>query len=299
MKKRLAAASVLLALALAGCGNAKPAQKPQETQEAKKVVYKMQSSHEVDGRQGVASEGDYYYVSGSTTLTKYDKNWNKVSENKTPFVKGYEREVNHIGDIDVYNNEIYCGVELFLDGKASNIQIAIYDADTLELKRTFNFEPNSGQTECSGLAVNPDNGTVIMCSWAMDETGEYLYRYDLKSGAYKDKIKMEPSPKLIQGIAYSDGAYYITSDDGDADKNEPDHVYKTIIDDKGTVCKTTDEKALDDVTKQGEIEGLTFDKEKKQMLVLYNRGAIIKLGMPSGFYEGYDHEIHEVFTYTY
>ncbi len=286
MKKKIcliAGVLVLLLLTLTGCG---------------KPAYKLLSSHEVAGRQGIASEGDYYYVSGSTTLTKYDKNWNVVSENTKPFEKGYEREVNHIGDIDVYNNEIYCGVELFLDGKASNIQIAIYDCNTLELKRTFNFEPQSGQTECSGLAVNPDNGTVIMCSWAMDETGEYLYRYDLKTGAYKDKIKMEPAPKLIQGIAYQDGAYYITSDDGDADKNECDHIYKTVIDDKGTVCKVTEEKALGDVIKQGEIEGLTFDKEKNNLLVLYNRGARIILGMPSGFYEGYDHEIHEVFVYA-
>ena len=70
-----------------------------------------------------------------------------------------------------------------------------------------------------------------------------------------------------------------------------------MIEDKATTCKVTEEKILDDVTKQGEIEGLTFDKDKNQMLVLYNRGARIILGMPSGFYEGYDHEIHEVFTY--
>ena len=302
----IAAASVLAVTALAGCGKApaKPEEnksEPVKTEAAKtesaKASYKLLSSNEVAGRQGVASEGDYYYVSGSTTLTKYDKDWKMVSENTKPFDKGYEREVNHIGDIDVYNNEIYCGVELFLDDKASNIQIAIYDVDTLELKRTFNFEPQSGQTECSGIAVNPDNNTVIMCSWAMDETGEYLYRYDLKTGAYMDKIKMDPSPKLIQGIAYNEGAYYITSDDGDADKDAPDHVYKTVIEDKATTCKVTEEKTLDDVTKQGEIEGLTFDKDKNQMLVLYNRGARIILGMPSGFYEGYDHEIHEVFTY--
>ena len=301
MKKRIyliTVASVLLVSALAGCGKTadKPADKPAE-KPAEERSYKLLSSNEVAGRQGVASEGDYYYVSGSTTLTKYDKDWNVIAENTKPFDKGYEREVNHIGDIDVYNNEIYCGVELFLDGEASNIQIAIYDIDTLELKRTFNFEPQSGQTECSGIAVNPDNGTVIMCSWAMDETGEYLYRYDLESGAYMDKIKMDPAPKLIQGIAYNDGAYYITSDDGDADNDKCDHVYKTVIGDKDTECTVTEEKALEDVTRQGEIEGLTFDKDKKQMLVLYNRGARIILGMPSGFYEGYDHEIHEVFAY--
>ena len=47
---------------------------------------------------------------------------------------------------------------------------------------------------------------------------------------------------------------------------------------------------------QGEIEGITFTDS--QMLISYNRGARIVLGMPKGFYEGYDQEIHEVFDYT-
>ena len=54
---------------------------------------------------------------------------------------------------------------------------------------------------------------------------------------------------------------------------------------------------FDDVTKQGEIEGLTFDEETGYLLLLYNRGARIVPGMPKGFYEGYDREISEVFSY--
>lgn len=38
-------------------------------------------------------------------LTKYDKNWKVVKENDKPFV-GYKKQVNHIGDIDVYNHEL-------------------------------------------------------------------------------------------------------------------------------------------------------------------------------------------------
>ena len=33
------------------------------------------------------------------------------------------------------------------------------------------------------------------------------------------------------------------------------------------------------------------------MLISYNRGARIVLGMPRGFYEGYSSEIHEVYIY--
>ena len=50
--------------------------------------------------------------------------------------------------------------------------------------------------------------------------------------------------------------------------------------------------------RQGEIEGLTFDEESDQLLVLYNRGARIVLGMPKGFYDGYDREISEVYMYS-
>ena len=58
------------------------------------------------------------------------------------------------------------------------------------------------------------------------------------------------------------------------------------------------EKTFDDVKKQGEIEGLTFDENRGQLLLLYNRGAKIVAGMPTGFYEGYSEEIHEVFVYN-
>lgn len=104
---------------------------------------------------------------------------------------------------------------------------------------------------------------------------------------------MSPSPKWIQGVSYHNGNLYVTCDDGDADKDEADHMYR-IDPDTGAV---TLERTFDDVTRQGEIEGLSFDEEKNQFLLLYNRGARIIQGMPSGFYDGYTEEIHEVFVY--
>ena len=254
--------------------------------------YVLQAVHPVRGRQGVCAEGDCFWVSGSTTLTKYDRDWNVTAENTEPF-RGYALEVNHIGDIDVYQNELYLGVEYFMDGAGKNIQVAVYDGDTLELKRVFPFRADTGQLECSGVAVDPDSRTVYLSSWIDDPSSEYLYMYDLDSGDYKGKLQMKPAPKWIQGVAYDSGMLYVTSDDGDADNDAPDHLYRV---DPATGA-VTQEKTFDDVTRQGEIEGLTFDRARGEFLLLYNRGARIIAGMPSGFYDGYDEEIHEVFVY--
>lgn len=285
-KKLLVMLSLVCMILFSGCSKAES-----------EFKYELGDVHPVAGRQGVCTEKGYYWVSGSAALAKYDSSWNLVAENTDPF-KGYSLEVNHIGDIDVYNNELYLGVEYFMDGEGKNIQVAVYDGDTLKLKRVFPFSPDTGQLECSGIAVDSDSRTVYMTSWIDDESSEYLYMYDLDTGDYKGKLKMDPSPKWLQGIACFNGSLYVTSDDGNADNDEPDHMYRIDFSGSKDVGKVTPEKAFDDVKKQGEIEGLTFDEDRRQLLLLYNRGAKIVAGMPVGFYEGYSEEIHEVFVYN-
>ncbi len=281
---------IIIAILITGCSN-------EQKKNNKVTEYSLDSVHEVNGRQGIATDGKYYWVSGSTTLTKYDKDWNIVKENTNPF-KGYELEVNHIGDIDVYNNELYLGVEYFMDGVGKNIQVAVYDGDTLELKRTFEFSDETGQLECSGITVDPDGGYVYMVSWIDDESSDNIYMYDLDREKYLGKILMDFPPKWIQGIAYYDKNLYVTADDGDADEDEPDNMYKIELAENMNTGKVTKEYTFDDVKKQGEIEGLSFDKKNNKFLLLYNRGARIVLGMPKGFYDGYTEEIHEVYIYN-
>ena len=108
---------------------------------------------------------------------------------------------------------------------------------------------------------------------------------------------MEPTKKWLQGVACFESDLYVTSDDGNADENSPDHMYRIEISNDRKTGKLFLEKTFDEVVRQGEIEGLTFDSTRGEFVLLYNRGAMIKAGMPTGFYDGYDHEIHEVFIY--
>ena len=120
-------AALLLCSFAASCASGKPSGSRPENDSSvmmPRYSYTLRNSVEVDGRQGVCAEGGYYWVSGSKTLAKYDKDWKLIAKNDSPF-EGYEIEVNHIGDIDVYNNELYIGAEYFMDGVGKNIQIAV------------------------------------------------------------------------------------------------------------------------------------------------------------------------------
>ncbi|MBO7729525.1 MAG: hypothetical protein J6S31_01570, partial [Lachnospiraceae bacterium] len=258
--------------------------------------YTPASIHQVAGRQGVCTDGEYYWVSGSATLTKYDRDWNVVAENNEP-LKGYQWKVNHIGDIDVYQNDLYLGVELFAEGEASNIQVAVYDGDTLERKWIFPLYADAGQMECSGIAVDPESRTVYLSSWGDDASSSCLYMYDLDTGVFKGKLEMQLPQNWIQGVACYDGRLYITCDDGAADDGEPDHLYRLDVVKDQTSATTVLEHVFSDVIEQGEVEGLSFDKENGQLLILYNRGSIIVDGRIAGFREGYTEEVHEVFVY--
>ena len=290
MKKAAALLVVFLFSVAAGIANA-----GQYDDQLPKYTYTLKDAFEVKGRQGIAIDDKYYYVSGSKAIYKYDKQGNLLASNENPF-DGYAIPSNHIGDIDVFEGELFISAEWFMDGVGKDIQIAIHDAETLKFKRTFKFEPSSGQEEVSGICVDRDKRTVWMSSWVGENSGRFLYEYSLDTGKYLRKVHLQPVPQWIQGVYYYNGALYVTADDGEADYDEPDNLYRVNITDK-TFATVTREKAFTEVKRHGEIEGLAIDAKAGELLVHFNRGARIILGMPKGFYQGYDKEISEVYRF--
>jgi hypothetical protein len=248
---------------------------------------------EVEGRQGVAVDDDRYYVSSSTALYAYDKEGRLLLSNDKPFAR-LEKEANHIGDISVHEGELYAGIEHFLDGRGINIQVAVYDAETLEYRRSIDWNPESGQVEVSAIAVDPENQSIWMTDWV---DGTHVYRYDLQSGLYQGKMRLQPVPVSQQGIAAHAGHLYITADDGDAESDSPDKMWRVSADPSAGTGEARIVKVFTEFRRAGEIEGLDFDQKRGELVVLNNRGKRIVLGMPKGLYPGYDREIHELYVY--
>jgi hypothetical protein len=91
--------------------------------------------------------------------------------------------------------------------------------------------------------------------------------------------------------------HFITADDGDAEDDETDNLWRVPADIGATAAYVTHEHEFSEFKRAGEIEGLDFDEEAGEMIVLANRGKRIVLGMPKGLYPGYDREIHELYIY--
>ena len=71
--------------------------------------YRLKKVVEVPGRQGIAADKDYFYVSDTRGLYKYDKNWNLVKKRVQTAEDSLfpnPKLANHFGDIDVFDGKI-------------------------------------------------------------------------------------------------------------------------------------------------------------------------------------------------
>jgi len=255
--------------------------------------YELVRVLEIEARQGIATDGERYYASSSKALYTYSKGGELLAANEQA-LEGLPLAANHIGDISVYQGEIYAGVELFEDGRGQDIQIAIYDARTLRYKRSIAWQPESGQVEVSAVSVDVQSKSIWLTDWV---NGSYVYRYDLETGAYIGKLHLRAPPQWQQGIAVRDGFLFITADDGDAEDDEVDNLWRVPAETGDTAAYTSLEHGFHEFARAGEIEGIAFDHQAGEMIVLSNRGKRIVLGMPKGLYPGYNREIHELYIY--
>ncbi|MHC1630755.1 MAG: DUF2341 domain-containing protein [Methanotrichaceae archaeon] len=202
----------------------------QEIWQEKDWEYESKSG-DVNGHQGVCSDGTYFYVIDTNAIRKYDKNWNLVAENTDPTgdINSYLNDgVNrtHLGDGDYYNGKIYVVCEIWTDDPTdyddsqSPTQgqcIGIFNASDLLLDSAFTMEKGH---EVSGCHINPndgDNGIIYVTSYVRsDGTDNWdcpkIYKYDLSTHDYLGYIGIGNGIVAQQGITEHNGKFYIASD---------------------------------------------------------------------------------------
>ena len=187
--------------------------------------YRLKKVIRVPARQGIAADKDYFYLSDTRGLYKYDHNWNLVQkrvQSKSDPLFPHPEKANHFGDIDVYDGKIYTGNEHFNLGRGENIAISVYDAKTLKWIEDIPWSPESGQVECSGLAVDRESGLIWMSDWV---DSRYVYAYSLDTKKYYTKMQCRPEPYWCQGIYIADGKMLFSADDGESTYNISDNLY--------------------------------------------------------------------------
>lgn len=211
--------------------------------------------------KGVASDKDYFWVTDDKKITRYDKSWNVVSSHS---ISGGGVVPS---DMDVGGGNIYVA-----DKDTEEPHVNVYDGDTVELKRKILIDRSSGQEDCSGVAIDEAAGLIWLASASSGESGKYLYAYGADDDAYRGKVRLEPAPSNIVGLACNGGRIYMSADDG-AD-GAPDNIYSAnpVLGEESAAV--THELKTDGVQKIGELGGITFDNEKVVFLNNDTTGGI-------------------------
>lgn len=239
---------------------------------------------DVNGGQGVYRIGDDLYINGSAQISLYYKD-HVVKQNKDVFTT-HQGRVNHMGALSGDKEHLYAPIEYFDGSSSQNLQVGIYNRHTLMQTSFFALNKKSAQRECSAIAYDDRDHSLWLSEWGDNSSSYYLYHYTCQ-GKYLSKKALPHTYKWIQGLSVYKGNIYIACDDGDANKDEPDHIY----------CLSTQQSVLtlDDVYDQGEIEGISITSSGLD--VLYNRGAKVTNGKVVGLEKGYSKQLHEVYHY--
>ncbi len=222
--------------------------------------------------QGLTTDGEYYYTSGSITalnlqaLAKFtveDMKMVKSRVNPLPDVCE-ERGNNHIGGISYYNGKIYASVE---GGDECYACIVVFDCETLKPTGEVYDLPNELYDDgIPWLAVNQETGLLYASKWT---DAEYIRVYDINDGMKNvDNIQLSEKIHRTQGGEFYNGTLFLSND------IEGYETYKRIL----SVNVETGEvqvAALRDVGGDNvEAEGITFveTEDGAQMHVLdYNK----------------------------
>lgn len=165
--------------------------------------------------QGITTDGEYYYTSGSLTglglagLAKWDAETMELIVKNTDPIPEYYKDLygsDHVGGISYYDGKIYAAVE----NKAEDFPLIVtYDAETLEELEIFKLPKENLPDGIPWCAVDADNG-YLYCS-PFNET-DYILAFHLDTMEFSHIIGLNKTIYRIQGGEVYEGVLYLSYD---------------------------------------------------------------------------------------
>ena len=178
--------------------------------------------------QGITTDGEYYYTSGSLTafgvagLAKWDaETFEQVAVNTKAIPEKYvdAHDSDHIGGISYYNGKIYGAVE----NEAEDFSLVItYDTQTLQPVDSYKMPNEYLPDGIPWCAVDADNG-YLYCS-PFNEV-DYIVACDLETMEFSHIIELSETVYRIQGGEVYEGLLYLSNDD----ESNSDKIYTVDI----------------------------------------------------------------------
>lgn len=166
--------------------------------------------------QGITTDGEYYYTSGSLTafgvagLAKWDaETFEQVAVNTKAIPEKYvnAHDSDHIGGISYYDGKIYAAVE----NEAEDFSLVItYDTETLQPVDSYKMPNEYLPDGIPWCAVDADNG-YLYCS-PFNEV-DYIVACDLETMEFSHIIELSETVYRIQGGEVYEGVLYLSNDD--------------------------------------------------------------------------------------
>ncbi len=170
--------------------------------------------------QGITTDGEYYYTSGSFGKISYSglAKWNLDGTRVDCTYMAMPKELtdsygsNHLGGISYYDGKLYAAIE---DDANENPVIAVYDAETLEY--TGEHYAMSRDYLADGhipfCAVDRNEGYLYTAGFDDVNT---LYAFNIDDMSFSHKINMTETLQRVQGAEVYDGKVYISTDPKDS-----------------------------------------------------------------------------------
>ena len=168
--------------------------------------------------QGVTTDGTSWFFSGTTGLEKTSATFASEKKNALaiPLLLAAQGS-DHIGDIDVWNGQIYAPIE---DKNYAAPKVVLYDPSSLGSGTVFDIPQNLQTKGVPWIAVDGPRGVAYMAEW--DPTPE-LHVFSLATMAYQRAIPLSTPTGRVQGGKVYKGQLYLTTDDATK------HVYKVHL----------------------------------------------------------------------